>query len=109
LATMIGLFETGYVESHGPFNANTETRHLQLEGMSVRLADAIRRGKIIEARTGRDLLEIDYHELADRPIDDVRELLGFVPKSEEAVRAGSPGVFEPAGMSDVQRRAGRQV
>jgi hypothetical protein len=106
LATMVGLFETGYVDSHGPFNANVEERHLQLDGMDVRLADAIRRGKVIAEHFGRDLLDVDYHELAEWPVDDVRVLLGIPPKSLEAVAAGSPGVFDPGGISDLQRNAG---
>ena len=108
LATMVGLFETGYVESQGPFNANVRERHLQLNGMDVRLADAIRRGKLTAECYGRDLLEVDYHDVADRPVDDVRGMLGIPPKSSEAIAAGSPGVFDPGGISDVQREAGRR-
>ena len=107
LATMIGLFETGYVDSQGPFNADVEEPHLQLHGMDVRLADAIRRGKVIAERYGRDLLEVDYHELAEWPIDEVRAMLGIPPKSPEAIAIGSPGVFDPGGISDFQREAGR--
>ena len=108
LATMVGLFETGYVEAQGPFNANVQERHLQLNGMDVRLADAIRRGKLTAECYRRDLLEVDYHDLADRPVDDVRGMLGIPPKSSEAIAAGSPGVFDPGGISDVQREAGRR-
>ncbi len=107
LATMVGLFETGYVESHGPFNANVHEPHLQLEGMDVRLADAIRRGKMIAEHYGRDLLDVDYHALAEWSVSDVRELLGIPPKSPEATAVGSPGVFDPGGISDVQRDAAR--
>jgi hypothetical protein len=108
LATMIGLFETGYVAAHGPFKVNVEQRHLQLPGMEVRLADAIRRGKMISEHCGRDLLEVDYHELAARPIDEVRTILGVPPKSAEARRAGSAGVFDPGGLSEFQLDAGRR-
>ena len=109
LATMIGLFETGYVEAQGPFNADVETPHLQIDGMDVRLADAIRRGKVIAEGYGRDLLELDYHELAEQPVEDVRAMLGIPPKSDDAVAKGSPGVFGLAGMSDAQRRAGQRA
>jgi hypothetical protein len=109
LATMIGLFETGYVESHGPFNADVETPHLQIDGMDVRLADAIRRGKVIAEGYGQDLLEIDYHELAEQPVGDVRAMLGVPPKSDDAVAKGSPGVFDLAGMSDAQHRDGQRA
>ena len=109
LATMIGLFETGYVESQGPFNADVDTRHLQIDGMDVRLADAIRRGKVIAESYRQDLLEVDYHDLSEQPIEDVRAMLGIPPKSEEAVASGSPGVFDVVGMSDAQRRAGQRL
>jgi len=109
LATMIGLFETGYVDSQGPFNSNLEKHHLQLDGMDVRLADAIRRGKVIAEHYGRDLLEVDYHEFAEWPVDDVRRTLGIPPKSADAIAMGSPGVFDPGGISDFQREAGRHL
>jgi hypothetical protein len=106
LATMVGLFETGYVESQGPFNANIDQHHLQLHGMDVRLADAIRRGKAVAEHYGQDLLDVDYHELADCPVDDLRARLGIPPKSLETIEMGSPGLFDPDGISDVQRHAG---
>ena len=109
LATMVGLFETGYVESQGPFNVNVEQRHLQLSGMDIRLADAIRRGKVIAEHYGQDLLEVDYHELAEWPVDDVRSMLGVPPKSADAIAVGSPGVFDPGGISDFQRAAGQRL
>lgn len=108
LATMIGLFETGYLDAQGPFRVNVEQHHLQLPGMDARLADAIRRGKMISERYGRDLLEVDYHQLADRPVDEVRTLLGIPPKSAEALAAGSAGPFEPGGISEFQRTAGQR-
>ena len=109
LATMVGLFETGYVESQGPFNADVDTRHLQIDGMDVRLADAIRRGKVIAESYERDLLDVDYHDLAEQPVEDLRAMLGIPPKSEEALASGSQGVFDVAGMSDAQRRAGQRA
>lgn len=108
LATMIGLFETGYVAAHGPFRVNVQEHHLQLPGMDVRLADAIRRGKVIAESYGRDLLEVDYHEVAHLPVGEVRMQLGVPPKSAEAREAGSVGVFEPGGLSDYQREMGRR-
>jgi len=108
LATMIGLFETGYVDAHGPFRANVQEHHLQLPGMEVRLADAIRRGKVIAEQYGTDLLEVDYHELSAVPVDEVRVLLAIPPKSVEARGAGSPGTFDPGGMSEFQRAAGQR-
>jgi hypothetical protein len=105
LATMIGLFDTGHVHAQGPFAANVRERHLHSPGMDTRLADAIRRGKVVCEHYGTDLFTVDYHALADRPIDEVRDMLGIPPKSEAAVAAGSPGPFEPAGRSEFQRAA----
>lgn len=106
LATMIGLFETGHVHAQGPFEMDIRERHLQLDGMDVRLADAIRRGKVIEAGYHHDLLDVDYHALAAESVASVRALLHVPPKAPEAVRAGSVGVFDPGGMSEYQRRTG---
>ena len=105
LATMVGLFETGYVHEQGFFQADVRERSLRAPGMTHRLADAIRRGKTIQEHLGTDLFDVDYHELAARPLDDVRTALGIPPKGVEARRAGSPGVFDPAGMSDTRQRA----
>lgn len=105
LATMIGLFETGHVHAQGPFAANVRERHLHSAGMDVRLADAIRRGKVVCEHYGTDLFTVDYHALADRPIDEVRVTLGIPPKSEAALAAGSPTPFEPGGLSEYQQAA----
>jgi hypothetical protein len=107
LATMIGLFETGYVHKQGPFEMDVREHHLRTPGMDVRLADALRRGKCVAERFGRDLLEVDYHALVDRSVDEMRDLLSLPPKSDEARAARSPGVFDPDGMSEFQREAGR--
>jgi hypothetical protein len=109
LATMIGLFDTGHVHAQGPFAANVRERHLHSPGMDVRLADAIRRGKVVCEGYGVDLFTVDYHALADRPIEDVREMLCIPPKSAGAVAAGSPGLFDPGGMSEFQRAAGAKA
>jgi hypothetical protein len=108
LATMIGLFETGYVHAQGPFRANVQQHHLRLAGMDMRLADAIRRGKVVAENYGQDLLERDYHELADWPVNEVRALLRIPPKSPEMQAGTSPGLFDPGGISDFQREAGRR-
>ena len=71
--------------------------------MGDRLADAIRRGKVVAERLGTDLFYVDFHALADRPVDEVREMLHLPPKSPAAIAAGSPGLFDLAGMSELQR------
>ena len=104
LATLVGLFETGYIADAGFFERDVRESNIQAPGMNVRIADAIRRGKAVCERYGVDLLCVDYHALADRPVGDVRGLLSVPEKSPEAVRAGSAGLFDRSGMSEVQRR-----
>jgi ubiquinone biosynthesis protein Coq4 len=104
LATLIGLFETGYVADAGFFSGDLEERRLDNTEMHVRLADALRRGADLCDTLGTDLLEIDYHDFVERPLDEVRAELGFPPKSDDAIAAGSPGVFDQAGMSRIQQQ-----
>jgi hypothetical protein len=104
IATLIGLFESGYISSTGFFDRDVRERSARAPGMTHRIADAIRRGKVVCDRYGTDLFDLDYHQLADRPVTEVRDLLGMPPKSIDAVEGGSAGVFEPGGMSENQRR-----
>lgn len=104
LATLVGLFETGYIESAGFFDRDVREHNIGAPGMHVRLADAIRRGKAVCERIGRDLLEVDFHELAPLPVDEVAPRLAIPPKSPGAIAAGSPGLFDREGMSAIQQR-----
>ena len=102
LAMVIGLFETGYIPAAaGLFHF--DRGHLSKAGMACRLADAMRRG----AMCGRDLMAVDWFELADRPVEEVRATFGIVAKDPEAVSAGSRGPWEPGGISPFQFDAGR--
>ena len=56
-----------------------------------------------------DLLAIDWFELADRPVDEVRHAFGLLPKDLEAIAAGSRGPWEPGGISPFQFNAGRSL
>jgi hypothetical protein len=103
LATLIGLFETGYVADAGFFSGDLRERHLDSTEMHVRVADALRRGQKLCERLGTDLLEIDFHDVVDQPITEVRDQLGFDPKADRALAVGSAGAFDPAGMSRIQR------
>ncbi len=105
LATLIGLFETGYISSTGFFDRDVRERNIRAPGMHQRIADAIRRGKVVCDRFGIDLFEVDYYELADRPVGEIRERLSMPLKSSGAIEGGSVGVFDPQGMSENQRRA----
>jgi hypothetical protein len=104
LATLIGLFETGYITSSGFFDRDVRDPVIQAPGMHVRLADAIRRGKAVAQRRETSLFEEDYHALAARPIDEVRDVLGVPPKSDAAIESGSVELCSFAGMSETQRR-----
>src|SRR5438105_11709683 len=102
LAMVIGLFETGYIPAAaGLFKY--DRGHLSKQGIASRLADGMRRG----ARCGHDLMSVDWFEVADRPVDEVRKELGIVAKDTEAVTAGSRGPWEVGGISPFQINAGR--
>jgi hypothetical protein len=105
LATMVGLFETGYVHEQGFFQIDVRERSLEGTGMGVRLADALRRGKAVAEGFGRDLFTVDFHAVADWPLDEARAHIQLPPKSADAIAAGSPGVFDPKGMTARQREA----
>jgi hypothetical protein len=104
MATLIGLFETGYISSAGFFDRDVRERNIRAPGMHQRIADAIRRGKVVCDRYGVDLFEVDYYEMADRPVEEVCERLMMPPKSEGAIEGGSVGLFDLEGMSETQRR-----
>jgi hypothetical protein len=105
LATLTGLFETGYIPTTGFFDRDLREPVIQAPGMHQRIADAIRRGKVVCQRFGVDLFEVDYYDLAARPVAEVGELLGVPPKAAGAVEAGSASVTSLDGMSEIQRRA----
>ena len=105
LATLTGLFETGYIPTTGFFDRDVREPVIQAPGMQQRIADAIRRGKVVCQNYGVDLFEVDYYDLAERPVAEVREMLGVPPKRPGSVEAGSVGPFALEGMSETQRRA----
>ena len=104
LATLVGLFETGYISTTGFFDRDVSERNIRVPGMHRRLADAIRRGKIVCDGYGIDLFEVDYYALSERPVGEVRELLHVPPKSPAAIDGGSAGLFDLEGMSENQRQ-----
>jgi len=104
LATLIGLFETGYIAGTGFFERDVQERNIQAPGMNQRIADAIRRGKLVCQCYGVDLFDVDYHAVAGRPVEEVRKLLGVPPKSIGALEGGSAGAFDLDGMSEIQRQ-----
>ncbi len=104
LATLVGLFETGYIEDTGFFERDIREHNIRAPGMHRRLADAIRRGKEVCDAYGRDLFEVEFESMADQPIDAVRAELKIPPKAPGAVESGSAGLFSRDGMSEIQRR-----
>ncbi len=104
LATLIGLFDTGYIESTGFFDRDARERHAQGAGMHVRIADAIRRGKIVSMQCDTDLFDIGYDDHVHRSVEEVREMLHVPEKSPAACEIGSPGAFDLEGMSEIQQR-----
>lgn len=96
--------ETGYISSAGFFDRDVRERNIRAPGMHQRIADAIRRGKVVCNRYGIDLFDVDYYELADRPVEEIRELLSMPPKSSGTIEGGSAGLFDQEGMSENQRR-----
>jgi hypothetical protein len=105
LATLTGLFETGYIPTTGFFDRDVSERVIQATGMNVRVADAIRRGKIVCNSYGVDLFDVDYYGLAARPVAEVREMFSLPAKGSGAVDVGSAGLFTLEGMSEAQQRA----
>jgi hypothetical protein len=103
LATLVGLFETGYVEDTGFFARDVREHNIQAPGMHVRIADAIRRGKFVSERCEQDLFTVNFTPLASRTVDDVRGILMIPPKSAGALESGSPSLFDREGMSAIQQ------
>jgi hypothetical protein len=103
LAMVVSLFETGVARTGmGLFEA--DTGNLSKHGMAERLADALRRGALTNG--SQDFLGYNWFDLADRPIDVVRDEVGLVPKDPQAVRLGTRGPWEPGGLSPYQHTAG---
>jgi len=106
LAMVVSLFETGYLAAGaGLFTA--DPGHLRESGMAVRLADAMRRGALTTG--SRDFLDVDWFDIADRPVTVVRAEIGLTDKSPAAVAAGSAGPWEPGGISAYQLQAARAL
>ena len=104
LATLVGLFETGFIQDTGFFTKNVKEHNIQEPGMHHRIADAIRRGKTVCMKYDTDLFDVDYHVFAAMPVEEVREVLFLPTKSDEALRSGSVGVADRAGMSELQQQ-----
>jgi hypothetical protein len=108
LATLTGLFETGYIPSTGFFDRDVRERVIQAPGMCLRVADAVRRGKVVCRHNNQDLFEVDWYARAARPVGEIREEFAVPPKGAVAVENGCVGLTDLAGMSETQRQVVRQ-
>ena len=105
LAMVVSLFETGYLATGaGLFEAFPG--QLAQAGVATRLADAMRRGALVAGSV--DFMNLDWFTLADVQVQELRARFGIVPKSEEAVSAGSVGPWEPGGISPFQFAQGQE-
>ena len=106
LAMAVTLFQTGMLSSAaGIFEA--DAGHLAETGMPARLADAMRRGALCAGSI--DFLGVNWFELAERTVPDLRDHFGVQAKSTDAVRAGSVGPWDPGGISVMQLANGRKL
>jgi hypothetical protein len=104
LAMVISLFETGYLAAGaGLFEA--DAGHLRTRAMAARLADAMRRGALTQG--SHDFLDVDWFDLADRPVEVVRTEIGLVGKDPAAIADGSAGPWQRGGISEFQLRSAR--
>jgi hypothetical protein len=81
--------------------------------MAIRLADALLRGALchddVTDSNSIDFLKMDWFSVAHLSCDELRERFHLVPKSQEAVAAGSVGPWEQGGISPFQVNAGREL
>ena len=103
-AMVVSLFETGYLATGaGLFEAFPG--QLSRTGVATRLADAMRRGALVTGSV--DFMSIDWFTIADRSVDELRVHFGIIPKSADAIAAGSMGPREPGGISEFQLAQGQ--
>ncbi len=110
-AMVVSLFETGYLATGaGLFEAFPG--QMSRTGMADRVADALRRGAMSHGLDGDpdvDFMSLDWFEVADRTLDDLRVAFNIVAKAPEALSAGSVGPWEPGGISPFQLDAGKTL
>jgi hypothetical protein len=113
LAKVISLFETGYLAS-GMGLFESSPGHFSSDArMAVRLSDAMVRGArchdVVTGSDSIDFLQMDWFAVAHQSCDELRERFHLVPKSLEALAAGSVGPWEQGGISPFQMQAGRTL
>jgi hypothetical protein len=110
LAMVLSLFETGYLRT-GAGLFEESPGHLETVGAALRLADAMRRGAFAHTddSTSVDFLAVDWFDFADVPVAAAQSHFGLVPKSDQAVTAGSLGPWQAGGISPFQWNAGHEM
>ena len=103
LAMVIGLFETGYIYRAAGF-FRPDRGHLRHKGMPHRLADAMVRGKAV----GESLMDLDWFEFAERPVDEMRAHFRVPPKRPDIADL-SPGPFDLGGFTIFQLDMGKRI
>lgn len=106
IAMVVNLFETGRLK-HGAGLFEASPGHLSTPGMSVRFADALYRGAATLGHN--DFLSFDWLSVAAVPVADLRDNFGIPPKSDAVQNAGSPGPFDPSGITSSQAQAGTRM
>jgi hypothetical protein len=102
LVGVMGVFQSSYFQCiNGSFESNPG--HMYQYGMPIRFVEAIARGM---ASRPHDLLNVDWFNVAEYQVADIRLAYEIPPKTELAHRLGSYGPFEPGGMSEAQFRRG---
>jgi hypothetical protein len=113
LAMVISLFETGYLATGAGLFQSSTGHFSSHPDMAVRLSNAMLRGALCHDEVTKsesvDFLKMDWFSVADLSCDELRERFHLVPKSQEAVDAGSVGPWEPGGISPFQINAGREL
>ena len=113
LAMVISLFETGYLARGAGLFESSPGHFSSDERMAVRLSDAMTRGaRCHDDVTGSDsidFLQMDWFAVAHQSCEELRERFHLVPKSPEALAAGSVGPWQRGGISPFQMNAGRTL
>jgi hypothetical protein len=113
LAMVISLFETGYLATGAGLFQSSTGHFSSHPTMAVRLSDAMLRGALchdeVTGSDSIDFLKMDWFSVAHQSCDELRERFHLIPKSQEALDAGSVGPWEPGGISPFQMNAGREL
>ena len=113
LAMVISLFETGYLATGAGLFQSSPGHFSSSPAMAVRLADAMRRGALchddVTGSDSIDFLTMDWFAVAHETPDALRARFHLVPKSAEAVAAGTVGPWQGGGISPFQMNAGREL